>query len=253
MNDFFNMLVFPLKILLEFFNDIFGSYAVSIIIFTILVNACLFPLNIKQQKSQSKQALLKPKLDALKEKFGSDKMKYNTEMQALYQREGVNMAGGCLPLLIRLPILMGVYQVVLGSSHNKTLNFDLFGIDLAQTPKFSTDIINAFHPIWLIPVFSFLTAMLSSVITMQATKKTNPQAGSSMGMMMLLMPVMSLWMAFQFPGALGYYWACSNIVLAGVQMVVNKFYSVDKITATDFLEKGLARRKQELTKLTKRF
>ena len=251
MNEFFNALVFPLKWILEVFNSIFGSYAISIIVFTILVNACLFPLNIKQQKTTAKQAVLKPKLDALKEKYGKDKMKYQTEMNALYQREGVNPAGGCLPLLIRMPILIGVYQVVRNASKLKTLNFNLWGINLAQTPKFSTDIIHGFQIIWLIPLLSFATAMISSLVTMSATKKTNPQAGSSMGMMMLMMPLMSLWIAFSVPGALGFYWACSNVVLTLVQLVINQYYSMDKINATEHLEKGAARRKTERAKLSK--
>src|SRR5699024_8052761 len=89
-----------------------GNYALSILVFTILVNAALIPLNIKQQKTMAGQARLRPKLDALKEKYGDDKMKYNAAMQELYQREDVKMMGGCLPMLLRMIFLMGVYSAI---------------------------------------------------------------------------------------------------------------------------------------------
>ncbi len=89
-----------------------GNFAMAIFLFTVLVNLAILPLSIKSQKSTAKQAMLKPKLDMLKQKYGNDKMKYSQAMQELYQRENVSMAGGCLPMLLRLIFMMMVYWVV---------------------------------------------------------------------------------------------------------------------------------------------
>lgn len=90
-----------------------GNFAMAIFLFTVLVNLAILPLTIKSQKSTAKQAMLKPKMDMLKQKYGDDKMKYSQAMQDLYQRENVSMAGGCLPMLLRLVFMMIVYGVVL--------------------------------------------------------------------------------------------------------------------------------------------
>lgn len=89
-----------------------GSFAAGVFLFTIIINVVMIPLNIKTQKSTVGQARIKPKLDALKEKYGDDRQKFAAEQQKLMQEEKVSVSGGCLPLLIRFPILLGVYAVI---------------------------------------------------------------------------------------------------------------------------------------------
>ncbi len=246
-----------------------GNYALAIVLFTILVNVIFLPLSVKQQKSMSKQTALKPRLDALKEKCGDDRARYQTEMQALYQKENVSMMGGCWTLLVRLPFLWGVWQAIrcplsyivnapadlidkgiklLGKAdatelevvHNindlvakdaslaplkesvASLNFDFFGINLTQTPDFDLSF-STIGWIWLIPILSFATAMLSSVVSLRMQKKTNPQ-GASAGGMLLMMPLLSLWISFKVPGAVGFYWACSNIANMIIQIFMHRIY-----------------------------
>ena len=91
-----------------------GYYAVAIALFTVLINAIFLPLNIKQQKTTAKQTAIRPKMDAIKEKCGDDRQKYSLEVQELNQREGISMMGGCLPMLIRLPFLWGVWRAISG-------------------------------------------------------------------------------------------------------------------------------------------
>ena len=238
-----------------------GNYALSILVFTILVNVAMIPLNIKQQKSMAGQARLRPKLDALKEKYGDDKMKYNTAMQELYQREDVKMMGGCLPMLLRMIFLMGVYSAIRmmvytadGQLKTGMPEFNLFGLDLAEQPQFSTNIIGDFQMIWIIPVLSFLTSLFTAIISTMQQKHTNPQAaqaGGSMKAMMLIMPIFSLVIAFGVPGAVGFYWCCSNLVNTLITVIVNQFYSVNKVVALDTLKKGTKRRTQEALKIQK--
>lgn len=239
----------PFQYILKFFNSFFGNYSVAIFIFTIIINLVLIPLNIKQQKSSAKQARLKPKLDELKEKYGDDRVKLNTATTELYQREQVSIAGGCLPMLIRMPILMGVYFAVRKLVEEKNTDFMLFRfIDLSEKPSFSIDIINEARWIWIIPFLSFITSIFSMYISNKQQKINNPQmqsGGNSMMTMMLIFPLISLWITFSVEGAVGFYWVCSNIVNTGIQLLINKYFSVDKIIAKETAEKGIKRRKFE--------
>ena len=105
-------------ILKQLFNLInsagIGYYAVAIAVFTILINAIFLPLNIKQQRTTAKQTAIRPKMDEIKKKCGDDRQKYSLEVQELNQREGVSMMSGCLPMLIRLPFLWGVWRAISG-------------------------------------------------------------------------------------------------------------------------------------------
>jgi len=280
-----------------------GSFALAIIVFTVLINLVFLPINVNQQKTTAKQTAIKPKLDALKEKCGDDRQKYSIEMQELYQRENVKMMGGCLPQLIRLPFLWGVWQAirsplsyiinvddaliekgknaVLGleefsgkkiahiteldvihyfddikstagldelSEAVKSIDFNLFGIiDLTKTPNFTlrfSSLSGEDLLLWLIPILSFATAMLSSVVMMNMQKKTNPEA-ASMGGMMLMMPILSLVIAFGVPAAVGFYWACSNVVTMIISIVMNKLLGPYVIIAKDEAKTIKERRQKE--------
>ena len=110
MFDFINK---PLGYVLRFFADICGgNFAAAVLIFTVFINLILIPLSIKSQKSTVQQTRIKPKLDELKKLCGDDKQKYNMEMQKLYQEEGVSMSGGCLPMIIRLLLMMSIYSLI---------------------------------------------------------------------------------------------------------------------------------------------
>ena len=90
-----------------------GNFAASIFLFTLLINLALIPLSIKSQKSTIQQTRIKPKLDDLKKRYGDDKQKYSAAMQKLYQEENVSMSGGCLPLLLRLVLMMCIYGIIM--------------------------------------------------------------------------------------------------------------------------------------------
>lgn len=287
---------------LGYISPYLQNYGLAIFLFTLLINLIFLPINFNQQKTTAKQTALRPKLDLLKKKCNGDNQKYNLEMQALYQRENVKMMGGCLPMLIRLPFLWGVwraisnplsYIIMVGNEtidqakeyllsnvadfanrqlaqiteldvlhhldklqtampdlYNKAagyVNFDLFGIDLTQTPSFTLNFANL-QPgqlvLWLIPLLSGATAMLSALISMRAQKRTNPEAASMSGMM-LTMPLISLFIAFTVPAAVGFYWACSNVVIAAIQYLLNKFYSPYSIIARNEMSVVEALRKKE--------
>ena len=109
----FNIINIPLSYILNFFSGILGnSFAAAVFVFTIFINLAMIPLTIKGQKASVGQMRIKPKLDELKKKYGDDKQRYSQEMQKLYSEEKISMGGGCLPLLIRLPIMLSIYYLI---------------------------------------------------------------------------------------------------------------------------------------------
>lgn len=118
MNSILDIFAIPVSYILKGLGYIFpNNFALLMFLLTLVVNLLMLPLTIKTQRSTAKQQMLRPKLDNLKKKYGEnmsqqDKMEYQQEMQELYQKENVSMAGGCLPTLIRLPFLLAVYRVV---------------------------------------------------------------------------------------------------------------------------------------------
>lgn len=253
----------PFEWLITWLCQTFGSYPLGIFVFTVVINVAMIPFSIKQQKSMAGQARLRPKLEALKERCGNDNMKYQTEMQELYQKEGVSPMGGCLPMIIRLVILMIVYSslnnLLYSGADRSAIHlaeglddkmFYFLGIDLSQTPKFSTNVIGMLTKdlTWTIPIASFVSQLISMAISNAQQKKNNPQAaqmGGGMKLTMYIMPLFSLWITFSVSCATGFYWALSSIVNTVITLFVNQFYSADKILARDYIEQGKLRREKE--------
>ncbi|MBR5473088.1 MAG: membrane protein insertase YidC [Clostridia bacterium] len=110
----FNVVNIPLGYVMKFLADIFSNdFAAAVAVFTLLINLALIPLSIKSQKSSVQQMRIKPKLDELRKKYGDDRQKMAMAQQELYQQEGVSMAGGCLPMIIRLVLMMSIYSLIL--------------------------------------------------------------------------------------------------------------------------------------------
>lgn len=131
-------------------------------------------------------------------------------------------------------------------------NLTFFGIDLTQTPKFSWNLGEVFSNgswlLWIIPLLSFATALLSGFITTRLQKINNPDA-PKMGGMMLLMPFLSLWITFSVPGAVGFYWACSNLVSMLIQIAMQMLYNPARVIALTEAKEAKARRAAEQAKI----
>ena len=114
MGRLFDIINIPLGYVMRFLAQILGgNFAASVFVFTLFIDVILIPLNIKSQKSTVSQLRLKPKLDELKKRFGDDKQKFAQAQQELYRKENVSMAGGCLPMIIRLVLLFAIYSLIL--------------------------------------------------------------------------------------------------------------------------------------------
>ena len=112
MSKIYEYLGIPFGFVIYLFYALTGHYILSIFFLLLLVRICLLPSAIKQQKNMAMQQRLQPKLRRIREKYGNDQQKIQQETQALYQQEGFSaMGGGCLPMLIQLPVMLGLYQV----------------------------------------------------------------------------------------------------------------------------------------------
>lgn len=102
----------PMGYIIEFIYNLVQNYGIAIILFTVVIKLILTPLNVKSQKSMRKQQKIQPYLAELQKKYANDQEKLNRETMKLYKENNISMAGGCLPMLIQMPILIGLYQVI---------------------------------------------------------------------------------------------------------------------------------------------
>lgn len=249
MDSLFDIIGIPFEYIMKFL-DFTHIYPITIIIFTLIVNVAMIPLTVKQQKSMAKQARLKPKLDALQKKYGNDRNKMAMAQQELYQNENISPTGGCLPMVIRMIVLMGVYRAVYRIVAEKSMSFMFFGLDLSKTPSVK----NGFEPLWLIPILVFVSQALSMLVSQLQQKKAGQvqQGGGCMMIgMMLFMPAFSAYITFNLQAAVGYYWIISSIVNTLIQLYVNHHFSAQKMMAIDTAKQGLERKKYEAARIRK--
>ncbi len=289
----------PLGFIINFIYGFVQNYGWSIILFTVIIKMILLPLNVRSQKAMKKQQKIQPYIAELQKKYANDKEKLQTEMMKLYRENNVSMTGGCLPLLIQFPILIGFYQVIrrpitylagvtdwklpevvdkvttlketvmaqfpnlIGNLSNYSvenfekngqielaswaskvngaedpwaINFNFFGLDLAEVPSKAIGALNSFFNgqafemgillLLAIPVLAVFTSWLSMKITqMQQTKgQENTQANEMSKSMNLMMPLMTGFFTFTLPSGLGVYWIVSNIAQIAQQVILNRIF-----------------------------
>ncbi|MDA3939393.1 MAG: membrane protein insertase YidC [Spirochaetia bacterium] len=215
-----------LKKLLVFSYSLVPNYGVAIIIMTLIVKVVLFPFTHKSYESTSRMQALTPKINEIKEKFKDTPTKMNAEMADLYKREKVNPMGGCLPMLLQMPIFIALYGLL-------TKHFDLRGAVFIQgwiTDLSAPESIFYFGNLFQIPFLGWTDIRLLPILftfTMIISQKlmqspgANAAGGSSMKMMTTLMPVMFFFMMYNAPSGLLLYWTITNLFT----MIQQKFIS----------------------------
>lgn len=209
-----------------------GSYGIIILILTILIKIVLFPLTFKSYQSTAKMAVLKPKVEELSKKFPKkeDALKKQQATMELYKRAGVNPMGGCLPMLLQLPILFAMFRFFPVSIELRQQSF-LWATDLSTYDS----ILNLPFTIpWYGNHVSLFT-LLMTASTILTAKMTGSSPGSDqpgMKMMMYVMPIMFMFILNQFSAGLTYYYFLANM-LTWVQNVISKrFINADEVLAT---------------------
>jgi len=197
----------PMGWLLGLLYGFIQDYGITIIIFTIIVKTCIYPLYIKQTKSMAKMQDVQPKMQALQRKYANDKETLNIKMAELYKEEKFNPMGGCLPMLIQMPIIMGLFALLRNPMQYITNDDMIFAFhesflwieDLSQPDP------------WILPIIAGVGTFISFFMN-KALNESNQQTAGMMKMMQFIFPVMILWMARAFPSGLALYWAVSQII-----------------------------------------
>ncbi len=308
---------------LGWLDSITGNYMIALFLFAFVVEIIMLPIGIKQQLNQRKQAMLRPKEMAIRKKYaGRDdratQMKITEEIQAMYQKENFNQFGGCLPMLLQLPIILALYQVVINPLHyvlgvsteaitamqhyistavdagglgletskgtieiisllksngiaffegiveyvdanaetlkislsgaevleqfeaimNHLPDFTIGGIDLAKIPTITEP-----SWLWLVPVLTFAvyfaSMKLNRLFSYQPTTgntEADKQAGCSNKMMDIAMPLMSVYITFIVPAAIGVYWIFKSLIGTLKQFIFSKTIKMPVFTEEDYKE-----------------
>lgn len=222
-------LIIPVFNFLRRFIDNFG---IIILLLTILIKTILFPFTYKSFMSQAKMKALKPEIDEITAKYGKDKaMEKQQATMALYKKAGVNPMGGCLPMVLQMPILFAMFFFFPTSIELRGQSF-LWATDLSTYDS----IINLPFNIPFYGDHVSLFCLLMTVTTIISTK-LNQSAATNQGMpgmqtMMYMMPVMFLFLLNNYPSGLSYYYFLANLITIGQTYLIRSFVDDEKIRAT---------------------
>lgn len=246
----------PLGYIIKVIYDWVGDYGTAIILFSIVTRIILLPLGYKQQKSMAASRQLQPLLAEIKRKYKNDKDRVSQETLKLYQQHKINPLGGCLPLLIQMPILFGLIRVIYDPvtfvlKQNTTellarfpdiaatgitakielakrlpeiglagINFNFLGIDMSAIPNYKVPSV-----LWIIPILAAAATYLSG----KQSQKQNPagsgdQASQMSGSMTTIFPIMTLFFTFTMPVSAAMYWLMSSILQVGQQFAFDWYF-----------------------------
>lgn len=193
----------PMFKLLKFIYGYVGNWGFSIIIITFIVRGIMYPLTKSQYTSMAKMRMLQPKLAAIRERIGNDKQRQSQEMIALYKAEKVNPLGGCLPLVIQMPIFLALYYMLSGSIELRHAPFALWIHDLSSQ-----------DPYYILPVLMGITMFL--IQQMSPTTVTDLMQQKIMTFMPVIFTMLFLW----FPSGLVLYYIVNNLVTIVQQQLI---------------------------------
>ncbi len=289
-----DIIAIPLGWIIRVCYSLVDNYFLALLLFAIVMQIILLPFSIKQQKNSVQQAKLAPKTAAIRKKYAGrndaqTQQKMQQEIQELYQKEKFSPFGGCLPLLIQMPILLALYNVVMNplryitgisadtiaqiQTHmtddlgidlnprglyidilnhvredlpyyvekfadlaDKTLpDMTFIGTDLSRIPTTS---FQPFDWLMLVPVLTFvfmiLTQKITRMFTYQSPETIEAQKSPSMKIMNWSMPLLSVWIAFSVPAAIGLYWIFRNIISCIQQIILANVIPAPRFTEEDY-------------------
>ncbi|QAT44177.1 YidC/Oxa1 family membrane protein insertase [Aminipila luticellarii] len=208
----------PLGWLLSFIYSLLNNYGFTLIIFTILVKGCLYPLYAAQIKSTAGMADIQPKVQALQRKYANDKETLNIKMMELYKEEKFNPMGGCLPMLIQMPIIFGLFALL--RNPMSYISSDTMLLAIHESFFWIMDLSQP--DLWILPIAAGITTFISYTQTQSQQQGMNNQMAPMMNMMKYLFPVMIVWMGRSFPAGLTIYWFIGTVVQIAFNFRLNK-------------------------------
>ncbi|NLC35951.1 MAG: membrane protein insertase YidC [Alcaligenaceae bacterium] len=201
----------PVFKLMTWLHTVLGNWGWTIVALTVLIKLAFYPLSAASYRSMARMKKFTPRMQALREKFGDDKVKMNQAMMELYRTEKINPLGGCLPMVVQIPVFIALYWVLLGSVEMRGAPWILWIHDLS-----------ARDPWFILPAVMMTTMFLQI--------KLNPTPPDPMqARIMMLMPLIFGGMMFFFPAGLVLYWVVNNILSIAQQRFV--MHQIDKADA----------------------
>jgi YidC/Oxa1 family membrane protein insertase len=210
----------------NFLDTYISNYGIIIILLVIFIKILLFPLTYKSYISMAKTKVLKPELDAIKEKHGGDMQKAQAEQMQLYRQVGVNPISGCIPMLLQMPILFSMFYFFPNS------------IELRQEPFLWATDLSTYDSVLNLPfsipaygdhvsLFTILMTLSTILYTWSNSQVTTVQG--PMKSMQYMMPIIFMFVLNSFPAALSFYYFVSNLITFGQQALIRKFVDEEKI------------------------
>ncbi len=194
----------PIFMLMDFIHKLLGNWGWTIIVLTIVIKLAFFPLSAASYRSMAKMKTVTPKMTAIREKHKGDPQKMNQAMMELYKTEKINPLGGCLPILIQMPVFIALYWVIQASVEMRGAPWLGWIHDLSSP-----------DPLYILPVIMAVSMFIQT--------KLNPAPPDPMqAKMMMFMPIAFSVMFFFFPSGLVLYWVVNNILSIGQQWVITK-------------------------------
>jgi len=202
--------------LLQALYSLIPNYGVAIILLTILVRAVTAPLTVRQMRSMERLRRVQPKMKEIQEKYADDRQRQSEELMKLYKQEKVNPLGGCFPMLLQLPVFIGLFYALRSSMHLRHAPF--FGwINDLSAPDLLFNIPGLGVPVRVLPLIMGATMFVQQKITPMQT----PDPAQAR-MMLVVMPVMMTVLFYQFPSGLVLYWMLSNVLAIGNQLWIGR-------------------------------
>jgi YidC/Oxa1 family membrane protein insertase len=198
------VIALPLFWVLQWIESVVGNWGWAIIGLTVLIKLAFFPLSAASYKSMARMRVVTPKMQKLKEQFGSDKARLNQEMMELYKKEKINPLGGCLPILVQIPVFIALYTVLLGAVEMRHAPWILWIQDLSSK-----------DPYYVLPLIMGVSMLVQT--------KLNPTPPDPVqAKVMLAMPVIFTGMFLFFPAGLVLYWVVNNLLSIAQQWHITR-------------------------------
>ena len=207
----FTFIAKPMFTMMEWIYSYVGNWGWTIVLVTILVKIILFPLSHKGMVSMNRLKELAPKIKALQEKYKDDKQKASMHMMELYKKEGANPMGGCLPILLQIPVFFAIYRVLLNAIELKGSEWIFWIEDLS-----------VMDPYFILPILMGITMYVQQKIT--PTQIQDEMQQKIFQFLPVIFTVFFLW----FPAGLTLYWFINNLFTVGQQYYVNRLFAHNK-------------------------
>ena len=207
------MISAPLFWVLAWLNKLVHNWGVAIILLTVLIKLVFYPLSAKSYRSMAQMRVLGPKLQKLKEQYGDDRQRLHTAMMELYKTEKVNPLGGCLPVVVQIPVFIALYWALLNSVEMRQAPFMLWINDLSAP-----------DPYYILPIVMGITMIIQT--------KLNPTPPDPIqAKVMMIMPIAFSVFFFFFPAGLVLYWVVNNVLSITQQWYVTHGVEQEKAVA----------------------